>query len=455
MPDHPLAFFIATIIGLSERFFTFIASIESNMTELLYQLFQQHPVICTDSRSVTPGSLFFALRGDNFDGNRYALKAIEAGAICAVVDDPQYSADHKCLLVDNVLSELQQLARYHRLHLSIPFIGITGSNGKTTTKELIATVLSQRFKTCYTHGNLNNHIGVPLTLLSVTTEHEMAVVEMGANHQGEIAQLCAIAEPDYGLITNIGRAHLGGFGGFEGVVKAKTELYNHLKAFRGNAFVNTDNPLLITHAEGLNQITYGASAGATFNGRILNEGPKLAFAFTHMEQEYPVRTQLIGHYNFDNVMAAVAVGLTFGIKPENVVKAIESYTPSNHRSQWITTKTNQVVMDAYNANPSSMEAALDVFAAIATDRPRVLILGGMRELGDESDQEHHRILEKVLAMLPDRVLLVGDEFKGMHNDWFADTETLAVALEESPISNALILVKGSHGNHLETILPLL
>ncbi len=425
------------------------------MTELLYQLFQQHPVICTDSRSVIPGSLFFALRGDNFDGNRYAMKAIEAGAICAVVDNPQYSSDHKCLLVNNVLSELQQLAHYHRLHLSIPFIGITGSNGKTTTKELIAAVLSQRFNTSFTRGNLNNHIGVPLTLLSVNSDHEMAVIEMGANHQGEIAQLCAIANPDYGLITNIGRAHLGGFGGFEGVVKAKTELYKHLKNRNGKAFINIDNQLLVNNAEGINQLTYGVSKEAEFRGRILTDGPELTLVFNYLDNEYKIRTHLIGHYNFDNVMAAVAVGLTFGVTPENIVSAIENYLPSNHRSQWITTETNQVVMDAYNANPSSMEAALGVFAAIETKRPRVLILGGMRELGNESQQEHHNILEKAKNMQPDCIFLVGDEFKGMHENWFADTDALISALSSKPITQSLILVKGSHGNHLETILPLL
>lgn len=425
------------------------------MTELLYQLFQQHPVICTDSRSVTPGSLFFALRGDNFDGNRYALKAIEAGATCAVVDDPQFAADHKCLLVNDVLSELQLLARYHRMQLSIPVIGITGSNGKTTTKELIAAVLSQQFSTSYTRGNLNNHIGVPLTLLSVNSGHEIAIVEMGANHQGEIAQLCAIANPDFGLITNIGRAHLGGFGGFEGVVKAKTELYNHLKNRNGKIFINVDDQLLISKAQGINQITYGASDEATFSGRILSGGPELAMIFNYLNNEYQIRTHLVGHYNFDNVMTAVAVGFTFGVTPENIVSAIENYVPSNHRSQWITTETNQVVMDAYNANPSSMEAALGVFAAIETERPRVLILGGMRELGNESQQEHHHILEKAMNMTPENIFLVGDEFKGMHENWFADTNALISALKANPISHALVLVKGSHGNHLESILPLL
>lgn len=424
------------------------------MIELLYKLFRQYPVVVTDSRQVKPGSIFFALKGENFNGNRYAQAALEAGAMCAVVDERQYSADHRCLLVDDVLSTLQQLARFHRRQLTIPFIGITGSNGKTTTKELIARVLSSKYKTCFTQGNLNNHIGVPLTLLSVTADDEMAVVEMGANHPGEIADLCAIAEPDSGLITNIGRAHLEGFGGFEGVVKTKTELYNHLRNNGGSAFVNGANPLLIQHSEGIKRITYG-NGQADITGHLLPGGPKISLAFEHQHREYIINTQLVGGYNFDNVMAAIAIGLTYGVEPEKITDAISHYQPSNHRSQWLDTGKNQVVIDAYNANPSSMEAALEVFAGIESDRSRVMILGGMRELGTESEAEHRQIVRRALAISPWRLILVGEEFRNMHNDWFANVDQLAGHLAQEPVTGALILVKGSRGNKLETILPLL
>lgn len=425
------------------------------MNELLYKLFQKHRTVCTDSRQVTPDSIFFALKGDNFDGNRYACEAIKAGAACAVIDETQFAADHRCLLVDDVLSTLQQLANYHRMNLDIPVIGITGSNGKTTTKELLAAVLSAKFKTRFTAGNLNNHIGVPLTLLSVSNDDQMAVVEMGANHQGEIAQLCAIAQPNIGLITNIGRAHLEGFGGFDGVIKAKTELYHHLKASHGVVFVNADDPVLMHHSSGIKRITYGSDAGADYRGTVVQDGPMLVFSFSHQGTNYRVGTNLIGRYNFANAMAAVAVGLEQGVAAADVVSALEGYRPTNNRSQWITTQRNHVVMDAYNANPSSMEAALAVFATLETDRHRVMILGEMLELGEDSSHEHDKILQKAMHLHPARLILVGDGYKGLHREWYPNVQALAGELGKAPISQALILVKGSRGNRLETILPLL
>lgn len=440
------------------RFVSFpIFTSEKNdpMLQLLYQLYQQHPVVCTDSRKVTPGSIFFALRGDQFDGNQYALSALAAGAVAAVVDDRQWAADPRCLLVDDVLQTLQQLALHHRRHLSIPVVGITGTNGKTTTKELIAAVLSAKYRTGFTKGNLNNHLGVPLTLLSFMPDDEIAVVEMGASHPGEIAALCAIAEPDAGLITNIGRAHLEGFGGYEGVIRTKTELYLHLQKAGGMAFVNGHDSLLMSHALQMRKITYGTE-GADVCGTVMPTGPGLSLTFSHQGLLYPVTTRLIGAYNFDNVMAAVAVGLHYQVEPELIASALSHYTPSNHRSQWIETPRNQLVMDAYNANPSSMEAALAVFAKIETPRPKVLILGGMRELGAETEKEHQQLITLAAATGASRIIAVGSEFGDAHGfEWYADGEALALHLRQQPIEGALILVKGSRGNRLETLLPLL
>lgn len=424
------------------------------MLQLLYQLYQQHPMVCTDSREAAPGSLFFALKGEQFDGNRYATKALAAGAVAAVVDDPQYASDHRCLLVDNVQETMQQLARHHRRQLSAPVIGITGTNGKTTTKELIATVLSAKYRTAFTRGNLNNHLGVPLTLLSIKPTDEMVVIEMGANHQGEIAALCSVAEPETGLITNIGRAHLEGFGGFQGVIKTKTELYSYLKQRGGLAFVNRQDSLLMSHVENLPKITYGTT-DADVCATVMPTGPRLTLAFHHRGEQFEVATQLMGHYNFGNVMAAIAIGLHFEVEPGLIASAISQYTPSNHRSQWIETPRNQLVMDAYNANPSSMEAALNEFAKLNTTRQKILILGGMRELGEESANEHQLVLEKAASVGASRIIVVGEEFRNSGHEWYPDSQSLATHLLSQPITGAVLLIKGSRGNKLETILGVL
>jgi UDP-N-acetylmuramoyl-tripeptide--D-alanyl-D-alanine ligase len=332
--------------------------------EEIYSLFLKHPAICTDSRKAEKYGIFFSLKGDNFNGNAFAEIALENGCKYAFIDEAVYYKDNRYIIVENALNTLQELAKHHRSKLKIPVIGITGTNGKTTTKELIKAVLEKKFNTLATEGNLNNHIGVPQTILKITGKTEIAIIEMGANHIGEIAELCKISKPDHGIITNIGKAHLEGFGSFEGIVKAKKELYDHIEQNNGLLFVNKDNQLLSEMASRIKKITYGKSASADHTGSIKNTEPfiEIVWKNTATNKTFLIKSKLVGAYNFENIMAAVAIGSYFEVDVSLIKEAIEAYTPSNNRSQIIKSSNNTIIMDAYNANPSSMEAAINNFA---------------------------------------------------------------------------------------------
>ena len=418
----------------------------------LYQLFLQHPSIQTDTRKLHEGGLFFALSGANFDGNAFANQALEKGAAYAVIDNPAFAVSDKCIVVSNVLETLQQLAKYHRQQFTIPFIAITGSNGKTTTKELIAAVLRSRFITYATEGNLNNHIGVPLTLLKIRQDAQMAIIEMGANHQKEIAGYCEIALPTHGIITNCGKAHIEGFGGIEGVRKGKGELYDFIRAQEGTIFRNADLDYLQQMAHGINrQITYG-SANAEFIGKPLMNGVFLNVALLTAYAETTIETQLVGAYNFPNVMAAVAIGLHFGIPADTIKAAIAVYSPDNSRSQWIQKGTNKIILDAYNANPSSMRAAILNFAESGL-RNKILWIGGMKEMGREEENEHRELVALISRYQWDDVILVGKEFKEMHGSytWFENAVEAADYIKAHYPQNSSILIKGSRGSKMEVL----
>ncbi|RPE14409.1 UDP-N-acetylmuramoyl-tripeptide--D-alanyl-D-alanine ligase [Chitinophaga lutea] len=420
--------------------------------EQLYQHYRAHPSVQTDTRTLQPGDIFFALRGPNFNGNQYAAAALEAGASLAVIDDPAFdTVPGKTMLTDDVLHTLQQLARRHRQQFSIPFIAITGTNGKTTTKEMIRTVLGAHYRTYATAGNLNNHIGVPLTLLGIPADAEMAVIEMGANHQHEIEGYCTVALPTHGLITNIGKAHLEGFGSEEGVRKAKGELYDYLRANNGTVFVCTDYPYLTEMSEGISHIVTYGSEQAAYTG-----SPVAGSALLELEtaQTGMVRTQLVGAYNFSNVMAAIAIGLHFKVPAEKIKAAIEGYIPSNNRSQIEKRGSNTFIMDAYNANPSSMKAAVENFAAINAGE-KVLLLGAMKELGDDSEKEHQALADLLQQRHWKAVVLVGTEFRRVNHPYIY-FETAADArkwLEQQAFENTYILVKGSRSVGMEKALP--
>lgn len=413
--------------------------------------------VTTDSRKIAPGCIFFAFKGETFDGNAFVPQALEKGAALCVTTDPQYRESDGCLVVADVLATLQALAREHRRHLAIPFIGVTGTNGKTTTKELLHAVLSRRWRTHATQGNLNNHLGVPLTLLSIPESTEVAIVEMGASHPGEIEALCDIADPDCGLITNVGRAHLEGFGSFEGVVKTKTELYRHLAAKQGLVFVNADNERLMAEADGearLSRITYGTLTNADIHGTFVESNPYVHFYYEVGDNVYNVRTHLLGSYNFDNCMAAVAVGLHFGVEPFDIKEAIEQYEPSNRRSQYKETGRNRLFLDCYNANPSSMKAALQSFAALPYPH-KVPMLGSMKELGAESQQEHQAIVDQLKEGGYEMVVLVGAEWSVVSNQWaegscrwFATAEEAVEYFQKHPLADATVLLKGSNSTHM-------
>ena len=429
-----------------------------SMIEKLYDLFLKYPKVTTDSRNIPKDSIFFALKGVNFNGNNFAREALVKGAALAVVDEEVATTDDRVLLVNNVLEKLQNLATYHRKQLDLKVIGITGTNGKTTTKELIQAVLKEKYNSFSTKGNFNNHIGVPLTLLSLTSDHEIAVIEMGANHIGEIEQLCKIAMPDYGIITNIGKAHLEGFGSFEGVIKTKTELYNYIRNTGGTIFINIDNQLLVDHSEGLNSKTYGENEPAECRGEITTDFPFLQLKCTTKEKVFAVNSQLIGRYNFENILAALCIGNYFKVSSSDMQEAIESYKPTNNRSQIIKTKLNTLFLDAYNANPSSMNAAIENFAT-ANFEKKVLILGDMAELGVESSNEHHSILEFIKSKNFGNVILVGPEFKKANQSFefmaINDKDQLEAVLKEMKFANATILIKGSRKMELEKITHLL
>ena len=429
------------------------------MIEKLYKAYLASRRVTTDSRAITPGCIFFAFKGTNFDGNAFAPQALEQGAALCVISDPQYKTDERCIVVPDVLAALQELAREHRRHLTIPVIGITGTNGKTTTKELVHAVLAKRYKTSATEGNFNNHLGVPLTLLAIPADAQIAIVEMGANHPGEIADLCSIADPDCGLITNVGRAHLEGFGSFEGVVKTKTELYRHLAGKEGLVFVNADNERLMQEAEGMKTRTYGRSENADVRGTYVGSNPYLHFYFEVGDNVYNVRTHLLGAYNFDNCMAAVAVGLRFGVEPFDIKEAIEEYVPANQRSQWKESSNNKLYLDCYNANPSSMAAAIASFAEMNTGTAKVAIIGAMRELGEASSEEHRKLVQALNNCHLEHCLLIGHEFDGItlgsNMTLMHSTEEAAEWLKETKLQGKTILVKGSNSNKLWTLEQLL
>jgi UDP-N-acetylmuramoyl-tripeptide--D-alanyl-D-alanine ligase len=427
----------------------------------LYQLFLQHPVICTDSRKVTPDSIFFSLKGEYFDGNRFAAQALDAGCLYAVVDDPKYILNDRYFLVPDVLHTLQRMACHHRKKFNIPVLAITGTNGKTTTKELCHAILASKFNTVATSGNLNNQIGVPLTLLSVKHDTEIVIIEMGANHQGEIASLCQIAIPTHGMITNIGKAHMEGFGGFEGVVKAKKELYDYFQNTGNVIFYNSDNVLLGKLSAGLERIAYGSSAHSSTSGEVITTDPflivhlKIKNTLTHSVESVEIRTHLIGHYNFENILAAACIGNFFTVSPSKIQKAIEQYHASNNRSQVVQTRRNTLIMDAYNANPSSMEQALINFANMSWQN-KVLIIGDMLELGDESQAEHDKILDLIRELGYKTVFLVGEQFsiKGKAYTCFTNTSDAREYFRQHPVVAATILIKGSRGIGLEKLTDL-
>lgn len=426
-----------------------------NLNEL-YELFLHHEKITTDSRHCPTNSLFFALKGERFDGNQYAAKALEAGAAYAIIDNPEYLSGDRMILVDNVLDCLQQLAHRHRKALGIPVIGITGTNGKTTTKELLASVLATKFNVLATEGNLNNQIGVPLTLLRMNPDHEIAVVEMGASHPGDIDELVHIVAPNYGLITNVGCAHLEGFGSFEGVLHTKGELYDYLRHTNGKIFINQENKDLMGIAHGLEQITYGQHEGAFAVGHVVESNPFLTFDWKQQGKIHVVETHLVGAYNIDNVLAAVAVGRYFKIPAERISRAIAAYEPTNNRSQYKKTERNDLIIDAYNANPTSMKAALDNFASLPV-HPKAVVLGDMLELGKTSDELHGGIVRQLQAEAFDKVYLCGQHFARTADGFpsFTTTEELIAALRQDKLEGYHILIKGSHSMGLENVVELL
>ena len=426
-----------------------------NLNEL-YELFLHHEKITTDSRHCPANSLFFALKGERFDGNQYAAKALEAGAAYAIIDNPEYLSGDRMILVDNVLDCLQQLAHRHRKALGIPVIGITGTNGKTTTKELLASVLATKFNVLATEGNLNNQIGVPLTLLRMNPDHEIAVVEMGASHPGDIEELVHIVAPNYGLITNVGCAHLEGFGSFEGVLHTKGELYDYLRHTNGKIFINQENKDLMGIAHGLEQITYGQHEGAFAVGHVVESNPFLTFDWKQQGKIHVVETHLVGAYNIDNVLAAVAVGRYFKIPAERISRAIAAYEPTNNRSQYKKTERNDLIIDAYNANPTSMKAALDNFASLPV-HPKAVVLGDMLELGKTSDELHSGIVRQLQAEAFDKVYLCGQHFARTADGFpsFTTTEELIAALRQDKLEGYHILIKGSHSMGLENVVELL
>jgi UDP-N-acetylmuramoyl-tripeptide--D-alanyl-D-alanine ligase len=423
----------------------------------LYQIYLRHPQIMTDSRNCLKGSLFFALKGNTFDGNQFAGQALSAGADYAIIDDPACYEGERTILVDDALKTLQQLAQRHRKMAGIPVMAITGTNGKTTTKELIATVLSAKFNLLYTEGNLNNRIGVPLTLLRMNRDHEMAVIEMGASHLGDIKELMEIALPNYGIITNVGQAHLEGFGSFENIVKTKGELYDYIRRTKGVIFIRKEDRVLQSIAKGIEQITYGASDDAFASGHVAaGNAPFLTFNWRQQGKTHTVETHLAGAYNLDNVLAAVAVGRYFKIPAERISRLIAAYEPVNNRSQYKKTAANQLIIDAYNANPASMKAAIRNFAAMDVS-PKALILGDMKELGAAGEVLHAEVIEEIIAGKFDKVYLCGEYFSKTGKAFITSqtTDDLLTILKANPLKNYHILIKGSRGMALEKTIDLL
>lgn len=422
-------------------------------TEALYSIFKKHPFIATDTRNLKKGSIFFSLKGDQFNGNKFAAAALENGAAYAVIDEAEYKISDQYILVDNVLQSLQNLAAHHRSTLNIPVLGITGSNGKTTTKELMLNVLKKKFRVLATEKNYNNHIGVPLTLLQIDQDIEISIVEMGANHMGEIASLCEIANPSLGIITNIGKAHLEGFGSYENVVKGKTELCDFLRRSHGKIFVNNNNQLLKNHAGNMDMLTYGTNASSDVYITFMLANPYVKVYWEN--KKTIIESKLIGKYNFENIAAAIAVGDYFGIEQSLIREAIESYIPLNARSQIVKTDHNTVILDAYNANPTSMIAALENFNLMAHPK-KVVMLGDMLELGKYAEDEHQKVIDFMSAYNYEKIFLVGNIFQNVCSNrecfTYQSSSELKNYLKQNPFHDALILVKGSHGIKMEYVL---
>lgn len=419
----------------------------------LYELFKQYPSVCTDTRKVQQGDIFFALKGPNFNGNLFAEKALQAGAAIAVIDDPALVQIPGTVLVEDTLAALQQLAGYHRSQFKIPFIAITGSNGKTTTKELVHAVLSTTYKTYTTQGNLNNHIGVPLTLLSVCEDAEMAVIEMGANHQKEIAGYCTYTNPTHGLITNCGKAHLEGFGGIEGVRKGKGELFDHLRGKGGAAFVCSDFDYFHAMANGLQEVHwYGTTAGEII-GEVLESEPFLKVQISKgFEEPMTISTNLVGSYNIYNVLAAAVAGRHFKIPAAQIKAAIENYVPTNSRSQLVERNGNKIILDAYNANPTSMAAAIENFARLHAEN-KMLFIGGMMEMGEDSEKEHAQVIQLINKFPWKDVILVGGDFAKVPHPYryFSNSEEAAAWWKANETEGNYLLVKGSRSMKMEKI----
>ena len=422
----------------------------------LYKKYLQSGKVSTDTRQIAPGSIFFALKGDRFNANEFVSQALEKGASYAVHDDPKFAVDDRCIVVPDVLETLQALAKYHRSQLKIPVIGLTGSNGKTTSKELVSVVLNKKFKTYATKGNLNNHIGVPLTLLSIDSSYEIAVVEMGANHLGEIALLCAIANPTHGFITNIGKAHIGTFGGYENIIRAKSELYQHLINTSGTVFINSQNEILANMAKRFSSPIFYPAKGDYYHCDLIDADPNVK---VKAENGEAVETHLIGRYNFENIAAALCIGKFFGVADTDANAAVATYVPANMRSQVVQKENNTIILDAYNANPSSMQAAIENLHQMKAPR-KVVILGDMYELEDEAGKEHAAIGKLLREKEFQEVYLCGPLFKSALGElpWalnFEKKEDLANYLRDHKIKHATILVKASRGVGLETIVEFL
>ena len=421
--------------------------------EHLHQLFLEFPLVCTDTRKISPNCIFFALKGDNFNGNTYAAQALEKGASYAIVDEEEFAGHDKAILVNNVLNTLQELSRFHRNYCKAKVIGLTGSNGKTTTKELITAVLSRKYKTIATKGNLNNHIGVPLTLLSITPDTEMAIVEMGANHLKEIEFLCKLAMPDFGYITNFGKAHLEGFGSEEGVIKGKSELYDYLTSHDKSIFFNADDPIQKEKLSNvIKKFGYSQNKSEFFRIKLVGADPFVKISV----DDILITTQLVGSYNFTNCCAAILIGKYFNVELDEIKRGIENYIPQNNRSQIIKKNGHHIILDAYNANPTSMKAALENFQQLKADY-KIAFLGDMFELGKTAENEHQEISNIATNMQFDQVFLIGENFFKTKSDLskFKSFDHLRETLNNKTLKNATILIKGSRGMALERILDLL
>jgi len=411
----------------------------------LHELYKETHLIDTDTRKIREGSIFFALKGENFNGNKFAQQALDKGARYAVVDEAEYATDQRMIVVEDVLKTLQHLATYHRNSLQAPIISMTGSNGKTTTKELIHAVLKTQYKAQATSGNLNNHIGVPLTLLSFTEATEIGIVEMGANHQKEIEFLSNIAEPDYGYITNFGKAHLEGFGGVEGVIKGKSELYTFLRQNNRTVFVSPKDEKQLELTEGMQRILFGDDVS------VISTHPFVQLQY----KDATIQTQLVGEYNVSNMLAAITIGEHFKIATENIKKALEAYTPDNNRSQLVTTKQNKILLDAYNANPSSVSLALDNFSK-SDHSQKIAILGDMFELGEVALEEHQAMVDLTNSLAIDRAIFVGSHyFKTNASEKYETFEALQAQIEVHPIKDSFVFIKGSRGMSLERLLKVI